>query len=236
MVDWNRSLNLRSPVVLIALVAAGATAAVLWFLYWPDQAQKDAISRLAGMGAMIERDDNGNALSVRINPGTSLKALEQLVFLPRLKTLGLPTTDATDADLVHLSHLTALEELTLSGNRELTDEGLKKLGDLINLKELYLTDIPIDGSVISSWSRLTSLEELNLSYTKLDEKNLVHLSEMKNLKLLDVTYTDFSDAGLEFVRGLKQLSVLFVMATRVTPEGAAELKKALPDVNVKFGL
>lgn len=236
MVDWNRSLNLKSPVVLVTIAVAAATAAVLWYRYWPDQAQKDAISRLAGLGAMVELDENGNASSVRINPGTSLKALEQLVFLPRLKTLGLPMTDATDADLVHLRPLNSLEELTLSGNRELTDEGLKSLGDLVNLKELYLTDIPIDGSVISSWNRLTQLEELNLSYTKLDEKHLVHLSGMKNLKLLDVTYTDFSDAGLEFVRGLKQLSVLFVMATRVTPEGAAELKKVLPDVNVKFGL
>ena len=235
MVDWNRSLSFRSPGLWLVLLVAGIAAGVVLAEKWPDGAQQEAIRKLVALGVMLERDDDGNATSVRIHPGTSLKGLEQLAFLPHLKTLGLPVTDATDADLVPLRQVPWLEELILSGNPAITDAGLKNLEGSGELKALYLSDLPIDGSGFASWSRLRKLEVLNLAYTKVNEANLVHLAGMTNLRVVDVSGTQVSDAGLEYIRGLKNLEVLFVMGARVTPEGAAELNKLLPGVNVKFG-
>jgi hypothetical protein len=50
---------------------------------------------------------------------------------------------------------------------------------------------------------------------------------------LDLTDTRVTDAGLKELAGLQQLRTLRVRATQVTEAGAAELRKALPELVVE---
>jgi len=238
MSNWNQ-VTMRSPLVWIVIVAslgAGVVTVGPIIASRPSGAQLQAAEKLQAMGVALERDEHGNVKNVRINPGTSLECLAYLEPLPQLRSLGFPSTDATDADLVHLQRLSSLEELIISGNEGITDSGLKNLEGLVNLRLLYLTAVPTNGSGLAHLSRLKKLEELNLAYAKLKSENMAHLAAFSSLKALDVSYTDFSDDSLEHLRGLKGLKFLGVMAAKVTPEAGDQLKTEMPDLTIRFGL
>ena len=234
MVQWNRSLPWRVVIPSLSILALVAVAVPL-LAQWSGKAQRDAISQLGALRAVVDLDDDQNVRLLRIPPGGSLKALEHMAALPRLKMLVLPLTDAGDDDLAHLRGSAALEELILSGNHRITDEGLKHLRGLPNLKALYLTDVPINGSGLKYLSGLEHLELLNLAFTQITDANLVNASGLKARKFLDMIGTQISDAGLDHLRGLKKLERLVVTGARVTPAGAEKLKQSLPHVDVKFG-
>ena len=194
------------------------------------------VSQLKKMGAVVEYDDYSHIKSLRIPPGCSLKALTYLGSLPSLKMLILPVTDAKDADLEPLLRATSLEELILSGNRDLTDASLQFLVNLVNLKGLYLTDVPIEGPGLKALSTLPKLELLDVQYTKLNDETLANLSGLTSLKILNISYTACSDEGLHHLETLKNLQTLWVLGAKVTPEGAKSLNKAMPTVSARFGL
>lgn len=237
MLDLNRPVSLPTSWLVKFLGMAGLLAlGIALGFWWLNGAQRDAVSKLTAMGAALEFDDYRNVKSLRIPPGCSLKALEYVAALPRLETLTLPVTDATDQDLAPLLKTASIEQLILSGNPGITDEGLKNLVNLIHLKSLYLTDVPIRGPGLQSLGRLTNLDVLSLSYTKLEDSELAHLNDLKSLRVLDLSYTACSDEGLKHLTGLTSLKELWLMASKATPEGAAKLNESLPKVNVRFGL
>lgn len=227
---------LRVALLLGILAVIGAVAAMPLLARFPGKEQKEAIAQLQSQRAQLEFDDFNNVVSLRINPDTPLSALKHVAALPKLKKLGLPVTDATDEDLVHLRGAIGLEELILSGNKAITDAGLKNLENLVQLKQLLLTDVPIDGSGMAALGRLEHLEVLNLAYTKMEDANTPHLGKLTGMKVLDLSYTPCTDEALKPLSGLKNLQMLWVMNAQVSKEAGEELKKSLPNVTVRFGL
>lgn len=240
MVQWNRTLSLpkstRRLALLIIIMAVVAIFSMPLLTKWWHRNQDQAIAKLQALGALVELDAARNVTTLRIMKGTSLDAMNYLSALPRLQRLHLPLADIGDDDLARLSVAVSLEELILPGNPRITDEGLKNLEPLVNLKLLFLTDVPIDGSGLESLSRLPKLEVLDVAQSRITNPQLENVARMSALKFLNVSITEISDEGLEHLRGLKNLKRLVVMGTAVTTAGGEQLQKSLPLLEIQYRL
>ena len=88
--------------------------------------EKENASKLAELGAAIERDASGNVVKVNCHLNARI----------------------TDSDLVHLKGLTRLKALRLSYTW-VTDKGLVHLQELTNLQALYLEDTQVTDAGIA---------------------------------------------------------------------------------------
>jgi Leucine-rich repeat (LRR) protein len=126
--------------------------------------------------------------------------------------VSLNGTEVADPELKHLAkHLAGLKQLQTLGLRrtKVTDKGLEHLAGL------------------------KQLQTLGLVSTQVTDAGLKHLAGLRQLRKLDLTNTQVTDAGLKHLAGLKQLKMLDLRGTKVTGKGKADLKKALPKLQIK---
>jgi hypothetical protein len=115
-----------------------------------------------------------------------------------------------------------------------TNTLLDRVAQLSNIEELALrlagSDL-MDEGLATLGCRRKGLATLDLKNTVVTDKGL------KSLAGVSVSYLNLSgcagvtDAGLESIARLKGLEVVVLAGTRVTTDGVASLKKALPDCN-----
>lgn len=74
--------------------------------------------------------------TITLGPG----GLEQLKPIPKMKELEIWYVNLSDRDMEAIGRQTQLESLTICGCRQITNEGLKHLKSLKNLKRLHIED------------------------------------------------------------------------------------------------
>ena len=97
-------------------------------------------------------------------------------------------------------------------NTSVTDNGLKALTGLKNLRRLHLEKTGIGDDGLASVKGLAELQYLNLYGTKVTDK------------------------GVATIGGLKKLKNVYLWQTAVTDAGAADLAKALPGLYINRGI
>lgn len=83
------------------------------------------------------------------------------------------------------------------------DAGLYYIGQMVNLRELYLQKTGVDGSGIIHLQNLPHLEILNLSFTKIDDKSVIDLLDFPSLKEVYLYRTNSSMQVIEALRKYK---------------------------------
>jgi hypothetical protein len=133
----------------------------------------------------------------------------------------------TDADLVHLTALPDLEDLSLE-NTQVTDTGLALVGRLGGLKRLDLSRTRVTDAGLAPLQGLASLESLSLNETSLKGPGLAQLKTLKRLEDISLVHSRVTDVGLaEGLAGLgegKSIRMLWLGETQVGDEGLARLK------------
>ena len=180
-----------------------------------------------GDGAMAVLADLPEIQSIagRLTKVTDL-GLEHLRRAESLRSLDLSGTQVSDAGMKHLADLPNLEHLSLSVYDEganITDEGLRTVGQLKRLKTLSLSGTKITDDGLHYLSGLTSLEDLNIDKTKVTQAGLVHLKPLTALRDLRF-YQTINDEGAANLAQLKSLRKL-TSNLDVTDKGLAELVK-----------
>jgi hypothetical protein len=74
--------------------------------------------------------------------------------------------------------------------------------------------------------------EVDLTKSAVENQDLALLTKIPNLKILDLGGTRVSDEGMQHLYAISSLEQVSVRRTAVTHEGIANLKKALPKVEV----
>ena len=132
------------------------------------------------------------------------EALQSLKYLGHLDARG---SDLTDTGLVCLSRIPALRSILVGGTK-VTDEGIK---GFVNAKE-YANPLDLHGTAITDEAilYLSRIRVLNLSVkdTQITDASIPHFIQMTHLKRLNVT------------------------GTKITPEGIAKLRNALPECEI----
>jgi hypothetical protein len=59
------------------------------------------------------------------------------------------------------------------------------------------------------------------------------LQKITNLKNVDLGQTRITDRGLEHLKPIESLEYVILTGTTVTPEGVDDLRKALPNADVR---
>ncbi len=135
--------------------------------------------------------------------------MAELAKIKTLKSLSVPGTRVSDAGLIDLQTLPNLEHLRLGVYREganITDEGLKTIGQMKQLKDLDLSGTKISDAGLVHLQGLGHLDSLSLENTKVTEAGLAHLAQLHGLEELRLhTGSPITGIGARYLAKLKLL-------------------------------
>ena len=162
-----------------------------------------AVGALVGCG----KKDDPNTGVVNPNKPSPKAVPEKLITDPIIEKaireeLKKPSGELTKADLANVNML----NLDLS---KITDDGLKEVAKLQELKYLSLNTTGITDAGLKEVAKLQKLNTLNLNGCE-----------------------QFTDTGLKELGKLKKLEWLYLYSTKVTKAGTDELMKVLPNCSI----
>jgi len=127
-------------------------------------------------------------------------------------------------------------ELNLRGqDSAVLDKALVPLKDVLGLVELNLASTKIKDADLANIKGLINRNRLHLENTPITDAGLVHLKGLVKLNYLNLYGTAVTDAGLKQLESMTQLKNLYLWQTKTTEAGVANLKKALPQVDISTG-
>lgn len=151
--------------------------------------------------------------------------LHRLTGLSDLEFLSL-NERITDDGLWHVGQMRELRTLWI-GWTEITDEGISHVCSLPHLEELWLQNTRITDAALEKICNLDNLESLVLDGTEISDDGLFVLARLKKLRNLSIENTRITDAGLQRLNVLRTLEHLNIGRTPVTGAGIAELQRTL---------
>jgi hypothetical protein len=156
----------------------------------------------------------------------------QLAAFPRLRSLLLKESQASDECLAAVARVRHLESLYCWDAHALTDAGVAHLRRLPRLKYIHISDSQLTDDSLRTFGLMPQLEGLSLQENYFTDRGLAELRNLKRLKSLwvDLGKSDISDAGLSYLEGLPALEELAVQHSRVTADGVEQLKRKVPSL------
>jgi len=160
------------------------------------------------------------------------EVLARVSRLPGLKVLLLKETQATDEGLRHIGRMTGLEELFIWDARSVTDAGISHLAGLKSLKNIHISRSNLTDASLALLSSLPSIETLSLQQNRFTDEGLARLTGKDRLKRLYIGIGDLrvTDAGLAQLNDFTKLEVVDVQYSKVTARGLEQLVKDLPNL------
>ncbi len=187
-----------------ALGEFGRVAAIEYL--WIDRAPATAagFARLADCVTV-------RSLNLTDCPGLDDRTLARLVpHLPRLDSVWIDNSGRVASTLPALArHTLKLENVLLGARTGITDDDLRAIGGITQLKSLDLRDLQITDAGLAHLARLTRLTDLDLTGCPA-----------------------VTDAGLAHLHGLPALVNLRIYDSQITPTGIAALRQAVPTLKI----
>jgi serine/threonine protein kinase len=153
-----------------------------------------------------------------------------------VQTLIMNKLPVGEAGLAHFKNCKTIQYLNLSEMPRLTDAGLVHFKGCDDLRRLDLGDVKVTDKGLAAFADCARLSELFLPHCpNLGDGAPAHFAKCEHLKALRLDHTGLGDKGLEALKQFKELESLDVRNTKVTPEGVAALKQALPRCKIASG-
>jgi len=111
-------------------------------------------------------------------------------------------TDALLADVARVETVTALD---LAGSKDLSDDGLRHLARLPQLKHLDLSGTAITDRGLRVLRELPALETISLAATRITDEGAVHLANCVELQTVNLSWTRTGDGALKALAGMREL-------------------------------
>jgi hypothetical protein len=159
--------------------------------------------------------------------------VKSLAALTRLQTLSLSqNTKVRGATVPALVAFKELNTLSVSGCPLGDLEGWSALKKMSKLTTLSLSRAEVTDAGLKEIGQLAQLTTLTLDGTPITDAGLPELARLKALKSLSLVDTKITEKAVPILSGLKQLTYLNLSEKQVGKDGAEELKKALPKCDV----
>lgn len=130
--------------------------------------------------------------------------------------------------------------LTFTGvslRKNLSDELFAKLGPVIpKMVAVDLSATSVTDASIALLAPASELRMVRLSETGITDASMDTLARLTKLESVNLYGTKVTDAGVKKLAALPNLKRLYLWQTVVTPEAIAELKKALPELEIVTGI
>lgn len=127
--------------------------------------------------------------------------------------------------LRYLKKVPNLKELYLD-HSPISDEGLANLIPRTGLQILSLSDTNVKDEGLDSLRQLPNLRVLILKNTEITDKGLIYLGKINNLEILDLSNTNITSAKLGQLGNLEKLATLKLDETQVSDENFELLARA----------
>lgn len=174
------------------------------------------LRHLSGMTKLVRLVLPGTA--IRDGDLAHLKSLSELMMLLVYdKAPGI-----SDVGLAHLSGLTSLQHLEIHSPR-ITSAGVEAIRTLRDLDTINLDSSNIAD--LTGFQYFPKLKELSLSETPVDDAGLASASRLTELTTLNLTGTKVTDAGLSYLQPLKKLTHLRLTETNTSSDAISALEK-----------
>ena len=111
---------------------------------------------------------------------------------------------------------------------------LKRISN--NIVELDLSGIPIGQKEMDLVAMCKNLEWLEIDRTPVTDTEFKKLIGNTGLRVLKAYETDISDESVAVLKGFKGLRSLYVWETKISEGGLTELKEALPNLHLDYGI
>jgi eukaryotic-like serine/threonine-protein kinase len=184
----------------------------------------------------ILRNLKGITQLLLINANLQDSDLENLKDLKTVTQLGLghesDVGSLTNEGLIHLKDLTKIQVLVLVNQKKITEEGLKSLLKMTELKNLDLNNTSVGNEGIRTLQQLPNLEILGLRNSKMTDEGFAEMKTLKRLWVLHIGRTKITDTGLKHLSEISTLREFDVRDTQVTPKGIEAFIKANPGCRV----
>ena len=115
----------------------------------------------------------------------------------------------TDEMLERISHLEHVVSLRLSNSKSVTDEGVRHLARMPQLRVLDLSQTGITDRGLEVLRHLPNLESLSLVFTRVTDAGLEHLRGSHSLERLNLMWTNTGDGAIRALAGKRRLSHLW---------------------------
>lgn len=130
--------------------------------------------------------------------------------------------------------------LTFTGvslRKNLSDELFAKLTPVLpKMVAIDLSASSITDASVALLASSSDLRMVRLSETAITDASMDTLAKLTNLESVNLYGTKVTDAGVKKLTTLPNLKRLYLWQTAVTPEAIAELKKALPELEIVTGV
>jgi serine/threonine protein kinase len=156
------------------------------------------------------------------------------VHVPVGKALWLDSF-ATDEDMKYVRQLSNLRQLDLCAGT-VSDVGIEHVAGLVELRHLDLAETKVNDAGLAHLAGLRELRYLCLQYTGVNDAGLKHLVGLRSLRELDLMQTNVSDAGLVYLQSLNRLESLSLghKSTKLTTQEVIRLSQSLPNCIIHF--
>jgi Leucine-rich repeat (LRR) protein len=160
------------------------------------------------------------------------EALRVVGRMVQLNTLSVDNCAITDAGVAQLGDL-PLVNLTIYQCTNVTDDGLKVLVSLADLRSLTLRDIKAQGAALTQLPCPEKLAELNMAQSGITDAEVPNLARFSRLEDLTLSETAITDAAVDTLSKLASLKSLTMTQTRMSDAGIARLTASLPNCRVR---
>ncbi|XP_062193321.1 receptor-like protein kinase HSL1 [Phragmites australis] len=164
---------------------------------------------LAALPALAHLNLAGNNFSGRVPPawGTGFRSLTVLNMLQNLLSGEFPA---------FLANITALQELQFAYNPFSPSPLPEKLGDLADLRVLFVANCSLNGNIPSSIGKLKNLVNLDLSSNNLSGEIPSSIGNLSSLEQIELYSNQLSGSIPVGLGGFKKLRLLDISMNRLT--------------------
>lgn len=162
----------------------------------------------------------------------SHSTLQSISRYPRLRDLTIHEMQLAPSAIADLRSLIDLESLAMSG--QAYSEGVLEAIHSLNLSSLAIGDSELDASAGPLLGECKSLRFLDLRFSRIHADVVEHLRELPELTVLRLSGSTVSDESVIAIGSLHSLEALDIDGTQITDAGAAEIRKLLPDCEVRY--
>lgn len=162
-----------------------------------------------------------------VNHAPADDVLAKVARLTGLRVLLLRRTQATDEGLKQIGRISSLEELFIWDGQNVSDAGVAYLENLKNLKNIHLSKSKITDDSLRVLARLPRIENLSLQQNHFSDGGLAYLRATPLLKRLCVGIGEqnITDEGIQHLSGLRNLEMIDIQDSKVTDQGLEYLEK-----------
>lgn len=199
----------------------------------PTDDEKKAMDLVVQAGGKAEIDPKlptAARVVAKFESATDL-TLSNLKKAPQIGAIDVfDATRCTDKGFAALKDLPNLRKLTL-GKSEMSGPRTVAIGQLKELRVLFLRDSGLTDAELGSLKKLALLESLDISDNpQVTDKGMSSVKALERLQVLYLGKTGITDKGLMELKPLEALHTLNVVGTKVTAEAAEAFPDDMPNL------